>query len=107
RLTTSSAPKPFKPSAASGPMGTRPQVGFNPTRPQEAAGMRMEPPPSLACATGTMPEATAAAEPPEEPPADTPCFHGLCTGPCNMFSVVRLNPISGDLERPRLMSPAA
>ena len=33
------------------------------------AGMRIEPPPSPACATGTMPLATAAAEPPLDPPA--------------------------------------
>ena len=30
--------------------------------------MRIEPPPSLACASGTTPAATAAAEPPDEPP---------------------------------------
>ena len=47
---------------------SRPRLGLRPTRPQQAAGMRIEPPPSLPCATGTMPAATAAAEPPEEPP---------------------------------------
>ena len=39
-----------------------------PTTPQRAAGMRMEPPPSTDSAAGTMPEATATAEPDEEPP---------------------------------------
>ena len=34
------------------------------------AGIRMEPPPSLACASGTMPEATAAAAPPDDPPGE-------------------------------------
>ena len=34
------------------------------------AGTRMEPPPSLACAMGTMPAATAAAEPPLLPPTE-------------------------------------
>ena len=48
----------------------RPRVGFSPTRPQHDAGMRMEPPPSPACAAGTMPDATAAAEPPEDPPVE-------------------------------------
>jgi hypothetical protein len=33
-------------------------------------GMRLEPPPSWACASGTMPAATAAADPPEEPPVE-------------------------------------
>jgi hypothetical protein len=41
---------------------------LSPTRPQELAGMRIEPPPSEACAIGTMPAATAAAEPPLDPP---------------------------------------
>ena len=45
------------------------------------AGMRIEPPPSPACATGTMPLATAAAEPPLEPPGVCARFHGLCVGP--------------------------
>ena len=33
-----------------------------------AAGMRMDPPPSDVLAQGTMPEATAAADPPLDPP---------------------------------------
>jgi len=41
-------------------------------RPQHDAGMRIEPPPSLACAIGTMPEATAPALPPDEPPEVSP-----------------------------------
>jgi cell division protein ZipA len=36
--------------------------------PQQEAGMRSEPPPSGACATGTTRAATRAAAPPEEPP---------------------------------------
>ena len=55
-------------SPCSGPRETRPRVGLSPTSPQQAAGMRIEPPPSLPCAIGTMPAATAAAAPPEEPP---------------------------------------
>jgi len=43
-------------------------VGFSPNRPQHDAGMRIEPPASLACAIGTIRAATAAAEPPEDPP---------------------------------------
>ena len=44
----------------------RPRLGLSPTRPQHDAGMRIDPPPSLAWASGTMPLATAAAEPPLE-----------------------------------------
>ena len=54
--------------AALSPAGTSPRPGFSPTRPQAAAGMRTEPPPSLPGAKGTSPAATAAALPPEEPP---------------------------------------
>ena len=36
--------------------------------PQHDAGTRMDPPPSLAEAMATIPEATAAADPPLEPP---------------------------------------
>src|SRR5690349_10536528 len=46
---------------------TRPREGLRPTRPQKEAGLRIEPPPSPPCAKGTIPAATAAAEPPLEP----------------------------------------
>ena len=65
------------PSPTKGPLGVRARVGFRPNNPQQDAGMRMEPPPSLAWATGTMPAATAAAAPPDEPPAVRSRFHGL------------------------------
>jgi hypothetical protein len=48
----------------------RPREGLKPNRPQQAAGMRIEPPPSLAWAIGTTPEAVAAAAPPDEPPVE-------------------------------------
>ncbi len=51
-------------------MVVSPRLGLRPKSPQFAAGMRIEPPPSLACAAGTMPAATAAAAPPEEPPVE-------------------------------------
>ena len=41
----------------------RPWLGLSPTRPQHDAGMRIDPPPSLAWANGTIPDATAAAAP--------------------------------------------
>src|SRR5437773_6996316 len=79
---------PAQPSPTSGPWLTRPRVGFSPTRPHSLAGMRIEPPPSLACASGTMPLATAAAEPPEDPPVEWPVFHGLRAGGKLIGSVV-------------------
>src|ERR1700722_2913160 len=67
RVTTCWVLMPFQPSPRSGPTGTRPRVGFKPKRPQHEAGMRIEPPPSLACAAGNIPAATAAAAPPDDP----------------------------------------
>src|ERR1700731_4543318 len=56
-----------KPSCAYS-WGTTPRPCLNPTMPLHAAGMRVEPPPSVATASGTRPAATATAEPPELPP---------------------------------------
>ena len=47
---------------------TTPYVGFMPTRPQAAAGSRMEPPVSLQSAPGTMPAATTDPDPDDDPP---------------------------------------
>jgi len=64
--------------------GTRPRDGLRPTRPVAAAGMRIDPPPSLPGATGRRPAATAAAAPPLEPPAPSPVDQGLrVTGPAS------------------------
>src|SRR4051794_41310168 len=81
RLTTPSIVAPAQPSPISGPWLTRARVGLRPTSPHSLAGMRMEPPPSLACAIGTRPAATAAAEPPLEPPGEGPGCHGVRAGP--------------------------
>ena len=51
-----------------------------PTMPQNAAGMRIEQPKSVPCASGTMPVATATAEPPEEPAGLNAGFQGLRVG---------------------------
>src|SRR5580704_3758464 len=64
----------------------RPYVGLMPTMPVKAAGWRIEPPVSVPRAPGHSCAATAAAEPPEEPPG-TICAseprrrHGETTGP--------------------------
>ena len=67
--------RPIGPSTVSGDQpsglrsfGTRPGEGRNPTTPQNAAGMRSDPPVSEPVASGTMPDASATAEPPDEPP---------------------------------------
>ena len=54
-----------------------------------------------------MPAATAAAEPPLEPPGEWSVLHGLRVGPHASGSVVGRLPNSGLLVRPAITSPAA
>src|SRR5678816_2936208 len=88
---------PDQPSPRSGPCGLRPRVGLRPNRPQHDAGMRIDPPPSDACAAGNMPAATAAAPPPLEPPEVNSRFQGLRVAPNSLGSVVMVKPNSGVL----------
>src|SRR5947208_4373541 len=66
---------------------TVPYVGRSPTLPQSAAGCLIEPPVSEPSAQGARPAATAAAEPPPEPPGTRVGSHGLRDGPYAEFSV--------------------
>ncbi len=52
-----------------------------PVMPQSAAGWRMEPPVSVPVAAAHRWAATAAAEPPEEPPGTLAASQGFLTGP--------------------------
>ena len=88
-------------------METRPRLGLSPTSPQQAAGMRIEPPPSLPWATGTIPAATAAAEPPEEPPGVRVRSQGFRVAPVCRGSVVGRIPNSGMLVMPTTTKPAS
>src|SRR5262245_15390933 len=106
RVSTPSVELPPQPSAAPGPWLIRPRVGLSPHSPHALAGIRIEPPPSLACATATMPLATAAAEPPDEPPLECSTFHGFREGGKLFGSVVTVVPSSGTLVRPRATNPA-
>ena len=85
----------------------RPRLGFNPTRPQADTGMRIEPPPSLAVPTGTRRPATAAADPPLEPPHVRPESQGLWQGPYISGSVAANRPSSSMLDLPTGIKPAA
>ena len=55
--------------------------------PVTAAGWRIEPPVSVPIASGASNAATAALEPPDDPPGIRPRSHGLCDGPNAEFSV--------------------
>ena len=100
------APSTIAPSQLWLSRGTRPRLGLRPTRPQQAAGIRIDPPPSLACAAGNIPPAVAAAAPPLDPPGDRSRSHGLCAGPKRRFSVAVMWPNSGVLVLQARTNPA-
>ena len=84
----------------------RPKLGFKPTMPESAAGIRIEPPASDPSAIGTQPVATATAEPPDEPPAVWLGFQGLPVGPQRGLSVKLEWANSGVVVFPIMMPPA-
>src|ERR1700738_151111 len=97
---------PAQPSPRSGPSGLRARGGFNPNTPEAEAGMRIEPPPLLACATGRVRSGTADPAPPDEPPDEGARFQGLRVGPTSRDSVVGINPNSGLALLPKIVTPA-
>src|ERR1700716_4495355 len=64
-----------------GQFGVNPGVGRMPTMPQNEAGIRIEQAKAAPCASGTMPVATATADPPEEPAGLNAGFQGLRVTP--------------------------
>src|SRR5579883_1589193 len=87
--------------------GLSPRDVLSPNSPQQLAGIRIEPPPSEACAIGTIPAATAEAEPPLDPPGVRSAFQGLRQGPNSSGSVTGTRPSSGTLVLPKATRPAA
>src|SRR5437588_8843771 len=86
---------------------TRPKLTLKPNRPEYDDGMRIEPPPSLPVQIGIIPDATAAADPPDDPPGVRSGFHGLRVVPCRNDRVQFTDPNSGDVVRPTKTAPAA
>src|SRR6202030_3017470 len=78
-----------------------------PTMPQNAAGIRIEQPKSVPCAIGTMPVATATAEPPEDPAGLKAGFHGLRVRPNKTLLVLAPQANSGVLVLASTIAPAA
>ena len=75
--------------------------------PQNAAGMRIEQPKSVPCASGSMPVATATAEPPEEPAGLSSGFQGLRVAPNSSLTVLAPVANSGVLVLASTIAPAA
>ena len=95
------------------PGGTGPPSGIVPVvvliteSPHRDPGIRIDPPPSLPVASGTIPEASAAADPPDEPPGERSRFQGLLVTPQCGLMVSPYQPNSGVVVLPRTMQPAA
>src|SRR3954451_13116298 len=87
--------------------GERPKDCLKPNRLHQAAGMRIDPPPSVASASGSIPSATAAAAPPEEPPGLRARSNGLRVAPNSGLSHVPRKPMTGLLVIPTMIAPAA
>src|SRR5437870_10121506 len=87
--------------------GINPGEVRKPTTPQYEAGPRSEPPRSVPSASGHIPVASAAAEPPLEPPAVSARFHGLRVAPKTALVVLGPKANSGVFVLPRMMAPAS
>src|SRR4051794_36538884 len=94
------------PISAGGPFGMRPYVALRPGSPQNAAGMRIEPPPSPPVAIGTRPPATAAALPPDDPPGFFVSSHGFRLAPLSRVYVTLMPPNSLAVVSPHSTPPA-
>ena len=111
---TSSTVRPIVPSTGSGFHGSpgpwsgiRPGDGRRPTRLHIAAGLRTDAPRSEPSATGSIPEATAAAAPPDDPPGVLDRSHGLRVAPKTALNVCEPAPNSGVFVLPITSAPAA
>ena len=105
RLTHSSTPRLL--SSRNGPERDPALRRLESDEPAARGRDANDPPPSLAWANGTIPEATAAADPPLDPPGEWSRFHGLRVAPQASGSVVGRLPNSGLLVRPAMTRPAA
>jgi hypothetical protein len=93
--------------AEAGHTGTRPKFALNPNVPVKAAGMRIDPPPSVPSANGVMPAATEAAQPALEPPGVSERSSGLRVTPVSGLSPTGLHPNSLVVVLPIRIAPAA
>jgi predicted protein tyrosine phosphatase len=87
------------PNGEGGYAGTRPKLGFSPKTPLKAAGIRIEPAPSLPRCSGAMPAAQAAAAPALLPPGVRARSQGLRVMPVKGLSPKAFQPQSGNGRR--------
>ena len=77
-----------------------------PVMPVKLAGWRIEPPVSVPVAAGIRRAATAAAEPPDEPPGTRLRSHGFFTGAYAEFSLPEPIANSSQFSLPSVTAPA-
>ncbi len=96
-----------EPLFGTGTYGTVPYVGLKPTAPQNAAGTRIEPAPSVPTWRGPHPAPASAPAPADDPPDVRPCIQGLCVEPVSGLSPTAVHPCSGRVVVPTMIAPAA
>src|ERR1700709_1564888 len=89
-----------------GALEKTPRDIFRPILPLMPAGMRIDPPPSVAWEIGSTPAATLAPVPEDDPPAVNARSHGLCVTYISGFSAEPQVPNSGVVVRPMMLRPA-
>src|SRR3984885_15327650 len=87
--------------------GMRPQVVFSPQIPQQAAGIRIDPPVSVPYATSASPVATATADPLDDPPGASEGSSGFSGVPNHGLIPVTPSASSCRLVLPTTRAPAA
>ena len=95
------------PSGDVGKAGTRARVGFRPKQPVKAAGMRIEPPPSVPSCKAPMPSTAEATAPAEDPPVVMRVSQGLRVKPVSGLSLVAFQPYSGIAVLPSTTAPCS
>ena len=77
------------------------------TKPEKLPGMRTDPPASVPMAALPIPAASAAADPPLDPPGVMARFHGLRVMPVSGQSLTPFQPNSGMVVLPMTIAPAS
>ena len=77
------------------------------TRPEKLPGIRTDPPASVPMAALPIPAASAAADPPLDPPGVTERSHGLRVMPLSGLSLTPFQPNSGMVVLPMTIAPAS
>jgi hypothetical protein len=78
-----------------------------PKQPVKAAGMRIEPPPSVPTCRAPIPSTVAATAPAEEPPVVIRVSQGLRVAPVSGLSLVAFQPYSGIAVLPSRTAPSS